>query len=403
MKRVVLCLGVLLVVVSAGAFFRAARRADVSPTLSRGAFQHTWSPAEAAAYLDYRESWWQGWQRAQKDHGTICISCHTVLPYALVRPDLRAQLSENGLSPAELKMLGSIETRVTHWSQTTPYYTDAAHAQPSRGTESVLNAFVLAAYDRRSGQFTSVTRQAFDEAWALQNSSGGWPWQDFHESPWESPESAYWGAALMAIGVNNTPKSYRDEPAVRPHVNQLQDYLRRTYSDQPTINQLFVVWAGESMDGLVSNTQRSQLAQKIERLQHPDGGWSLGSLDDRVVRKPEMLDMFRPGGGRDGSDGCGTGLAVLGLEKAGVAIQDRAVQRGLEWLRSHQYQDGSWWAPSLNVLRPPDSEVGRFMSDAATGYAVLAIDQAREKQAADGTTAAASDTTASPRDKRSGT
>ncbi len=28
-----------------------------------------------------RELWWQGWAPAQKDHGTICISCHTVVPY----------------------------------------------------------------------------------------------------------------------------------------------------------------------------------------------------------------------------------------------------------------------------------------------------------------------------------
>ena len=51
-----------------------------------------WNPQQAANYLDRREIWWQQWPRAQKDHGTLCISCHTTLPYALVRPALRRQL-----------------------------------------------------------------------------------------------------------------------------------------------------------------------------------------------------------------------------------------------------------------------------------------------------------------------
>jgi squalene-hopene/tetraprenyl-beta-curcumene cyclase len=165
-------------------------------------------------------------------------------------------------------------------------------------------------------------------------------------------------------------------------VTELQEYLRRTYSGQPAINQLYVIWAAEEMPDLVNGNQRTQFIAKIEGLQQPDGGWSLVSLDDRVALKSEMLDIFRHVDRVDGSDGCGTGLAVLGLEKAGVSFEDPAVKRGLKWLGQHQYQDGSWWAPSLNGFRAPDSEVGRFMSDAATGYAVLAMEQARAQQAA---------------------
>ncbi len=391
MKRVVLYLGfvLVLVILFAGTYyFRATRRSDASAATSRGAFRTEWSPAAAASYLDYREAWWQGWSGAQRDHGTVCISCHTVLPYALVRPALSAQLGNNGLTPAEHRVLDSIETRVTQWPQTTSYYTDPAHAAPSRATESVLNALILSSYDHRSGQFPPVTRRAFDEAWALQTmkgeDAGGWPWQDFHEAPWESPESAYWGAALMAIAVDDTPEQYKDDPEVHEHLTELQEYLRKTYSGQPTINQLYVIWAAAEMSGLINNGQRSLFIARIETLQRLDGGWSLVSLDNRVALKPETLDIFRRFDRQDGSDGCGTGLAILGLEKAGVSFQDRAVQRGLKWLRQHQYQDGSWWAPSLNGFRQPDSELGRFMSDAATGYAVLAMEQARAEQATAG-------------------
>ena len=48
----------------------------------------TWNQQAAARYLDDRETWWQAWPRAQKDHGTVCISCHTVVPYAMARSAL---------------------------------------------------------------------------------------------------------------------------------------------------------------------------------------------------------------------------------------------------------------------------------------------------------------------------
>src|ERR1700735_5605575 len=35
-----------------------------------------WDKAAAARYLDDREVWWQEWPHAQKDHGTVCVSCH---------------------------------------------------------------------------------------------------------------------------------------------------------------------------------------------------------------------------------------------------------------------------------------------------------------------------------------
>jgi squalene-hopene/tetraprenyl-beta-curcumene cyclase len=53
-----------------------------------------WSGPAAAAYLDGRLSWWMSWPQAARDHETFCVSCHTVLPYAMVRPALRTALAE---------------------------------------------------------------------------------------------------------------------------------------------------------------------------------------------------------------------------------------------------------------------------------------------------------------------
>ena len=50
----------------------------------------TWNQEAAAHYLDSREIWWQSWDAAKRDYGTVCVSCHTVLPYALSRSRSRS-------------------------------------------------------------------------------------------------------------------------------------------------------------------------------------------------------------------------------------------------------------------------------------------------------------------------
>ncbi|PYR67822.1 MAG: hypothetical protein DMF88_11520 [Acidobacteria bacterium] len=77
------------------------------------------------------------------------------------------------------------------------------------------------------------------------------------------------------------------------------------------------------------------------------------------------------------SDGYATGLVTLTLQQAGLTRDNVQVARGLLWLeRNQNTSEGFWPADSLNVQRPPTSNIGRFMSDAATAYAVLALTEA---------------------------
>jgi len=72
-------------------------------------------------------------------------------------------------------------------------------------------------------------------------------------------------------------------------------------------------------------------------------------------------------------------LVVLAMEESGISRQDPALQRGLNWLEQHQDKGGNWRASSLNVARDPQSDAGPFMNDAATGYAVLALENAHSQ------------------------
>jgi hypothetical protein len=74
------------------------------------------------------------------------------------------------------------------------------------------------------------------------------------------------------------------------------------------------------------------------------------------------------------SDGYATGLIVFVLGQAGVPRGDAHLQRGRSWLLRNQNQsEGLWPGYSLVNRRDPSYGTGRFMNDAATAYAVLAL------------------------------
>ena len=99
----------------------------------------TWNQAAAAHYLDSREVWWQGWPAAERDHKTVCVSCHTVVPYALSRSSLRSALGEDAPTEQEHILLNNVLRRVTLWNQVQPFYanspTGPTLAADSRSTE----------------------------------------------------------------------------------------------------------------------------------------------------------------------------------------------------------------------------------------------------------------------------
>ncbi len=352
--------------------FAAGLMLGVTTVHAQSGASGAWDRQAAAAYLDQRVEWWSGWETAARERGTFCVSCHTTAPYGLARPMLRPAAGA-GETPPERALLDSVTTRVTHWDEVGPFYADERYGAPktsqSRGTEAILNALVLARRDERTGKLSDRTRRAFDNLWALQRAGGAdegaWPWLHFDLAPWETDEGPYHGAALAAVAVGLAPEGYGAHPDIRDNVARLGGYLRHRLDAQPPFNRVMALWASGALPDLLAEDRRRKIIGEIAGLRREDGGWSLSSLGAWERRDGTPVGTA--------SDGYATGLVTLALQEAGLAREHEAVAGGLDWLARNQEPDGSWPASSLNREHDPASDRGRFMRDAATAYAVLAL------------------------------
>jgi squalene-hopene/tetraprenyl-beta-curcumene cyclase len=341
----------------------------------------TWNQRAAAAYLDQRAGWWMEWPKAARDHETFCVSCHTAVPYALSRPALRKALVEATPSVNERRLLDNVTKRVRLWKEVAPFYSDADRGVyktvESRGTESVLNALILASNDAQNGQLSNDTRMALDNMWAEQqttgNKKGAWLWLRFANEPWEADDSDYYGATLAAVAVGTAPGNYRAKPEIQNNLKLQREYLNRECAAQNTINRVVLLWASAGVPGLLEPGKQKAIITELLAKQQPDGGWSLSSLVGSWKRNDGTPQEVR-------SDGYATGLITFALQQAGLPRENAQHKQALAWLASNQNKsEGFWLAYSLNKneahhLTP---STALFMNDAATAYAVLALTEAR--------------------------
>jgi squalene-hopene/tetraprenyl-beta-curcumene cyclase len=349
---------------------KSLTKADLAPS---------WNRTAAAKYLDDRQAWWMNWHESARDHETFCVSCHTVMPYALGRPALRSALGESAPSPNEQKLLQNVTKRVQLWNEMAPFYSDekvGPHKTPqSRGTESILNALILATYESHNAAPSPTLSKALQNMWGEQQKSGeqkgGWFWLNFHTQPWEADSSPYYGATLAAVAAGTAPGDYRATPVIQKNLDALRTFLRNNYQSQSLNNRTFLLWASAKIPGILRPTEQRAIIENIIAAQQQDGGWSLTPL----------VGPWKRGDGtplETKSDGYATGVVSFVLQQAGISPQDDHLHKGLAWLATHQDpSQGLWPAYSLNKQRTPAADAWLFMSDAATGYSVLALTQAQ--------------------------
>lgn len=321
------------------------------------------------------------WSGAARDHETFCISCHTALPYALSRSAFGGQ----EFSPEQIRILNDVTKRVSLWHETKPFYSEQVgpnKAVQSRGTESVLNALILANFDAQKNKFSEETRSAFENMWTLElttgDEAGAWPWLNFANEPFEARDSVFYGACLAAVAVGTAPARYRAIPEIQPNLKLLGNYLDRSYASQSLANQAVLLWASAKWPGLLTPKQQAAIVDGLLSKQQSDGGWSLSSLawtwsgsSLKWLAKLWVRSEDSPLAAK--SDGYATGMITYALEQYGLPSGNAHLGRALAWLQRNQSPtEGSWPGYSLNHPHQ-QTPTGLFMTDAATAYAVLAL------------------------------
>src|SRR5213593_981080 len=352
-----------------------------------------WDREGAAKYLDERmDAWFANAKKLRTGQGeTTCVSCHTVVPYALSRPALRRAMHVSTRTPQEVRLLEGVARRVETYDAHQPFYDGSEGKKTeSRGTEAVLNALILSSADAERGRRkpSEPTRKALRRLWETQRPDGAWDWLDFGLEPFESADAAYYGATLAALAVG-TVSAYSTSPATdaTAGLDKLRGYLKTGRASQNLFNRVWLLLASTRLKDVLTPGQQEALIAEIQSRQQTDGGWSLQTLGPW---RWSHQWLFRPHGTPDAallahSDGYATGLIVYTLRKAGLPGDHPAVNKGLQWLKANQ-QDiqidprtyRAWRSYSLNRDREHgggDGEPWRrmFMSDAATTFAVLAL------------------------------
>jgi ankyrin repeat protein/mono/diheme cytochrome c family protein len=196
------------------------------------------------------------------------------------------------------------------------------------------------------------------DAWARylknrQRADGRWS-DPSHRPPLEASDFQATATALRALKAY-APKARRGEyeTAIGRGALWLKSAKPLTGEDR-AFQLLGLAWAGASADD-VRDMSRDLVAK-----QRNDGGWS----------QHEALS----------SDPYATGQALVALVESGaVAASDEAYKRGVEFLRSTQLEDGSWYVRTRAIAIQPHFESGfphghdQWISAAATNWAAMAL------------------------------
>ena len=272
-----------------------------------------------------------------------CFSCHTNLAFLYARPMVSTK------SPVHDEIRSALEKLVTvRWPEKKPRW-DA---------EPVIAAAALAHNDAATtGKLHPTTRIALDRMWTVQRKDGGWKWINCGWPPMECDDQ--YGVALAALAVGVAPEEYAKTAEAQKGIAKIREFLK-AHPPKNAHHKGMLLWSASYLPELVTASDREAWTKELRGLQRPDGGWSAAAIFpwERGDDKQQTPDV---------SDGYGTGFALLVLRRAGVAVDDPALERGREWLRSNQRESGRWFTRSLF------KDEKHYLTHVGTAFAIMAL------------------------------
>ena len=323
---------------------------------------------QAARYLDASAL---SWLKAKN-----CAACHTMAPCLMARSAAATVLPP---APEVRRFFEGITA--------TPEKAFPSSLPADARTSVVVTTAMALAFDDRmtTGKLHPLTQKALDRMWASQRPDGGWDWP-FRDVP-PIKDSEHYGVTVAALGAGLAPDEYAKTDAARKGLEGIRRYFK-AHAPTTLHEQTMLLWAAQSIEGVLTAREQEQTLKDLLAAQRPDGGWSMASLVENPSDLARQTDEGRMARAQKDhglgflvfvgrskvykmpltSDGYATGLALYVVRQAGVPAQDKRLQHGVAWLKTHQRASGRWFTPSLGF------HTQHLISNAGTAYAVLALE-----------------------------
>lgn len=281
-------------------------------------FMRTLSLPDAARFLD------EGAHLVERN----CYACHSTFTHLAARSLL------DPLAPEVMKSRVMLERfNALMFDPQKAKLVKTHHVSRVR----VLSAIELARHDAvTTGRLAPTTRRLLDHLWSYQTAEGGIDWIRVKEAP--QAIDNYWPAMMMAVGVSSAPDDYAQTPKAKVGLDKLRAWFK-AHPPQTLHERGLVLMSHAAMGGVLAEEDIRNHVAAIFAKQHSDGGWSVVDLAPWTRKDNKPLDPSQ-------TDGYATGFLLVALAKGGVARQDERLQRGIEWIKTHQRASGGWFTQS---------------------------------------------------------
>ena len=280
-----------------------------------------------------------------------CFSCHH---NALSILTLR--LAQARGFNVDAKVLGAVEQK-TFRELSNPNALDDA-VQAANLSDPTPNESLLLMAAHASGLPRDTVTAVIAQRMASWQRDGHWITSDFRPPHSSSPFTAT-ATAVAALRYYMPDDKSTERVAAFDRARQWLRATRPASTEDASFRLMGLVWAGENYRHPdVLNSSANLLA-----MQSADGGW------------PQLPGYE--------SDAYSTGEAVYALHEAGISATDKALQKGIQFLRSSQAKDGTWHVRSRMLspaeISPPYFSTGfpygkdEYLSYAGSCWAVMAL------------------------------